>query len=370
MKIKSIILLILLILALGLKSQDSFEFILLDTLSSKCYSTFLDDQGYFISLGSTGNPANYEYDGLILTYTNSQDIDINIFHNPDSLTAFRFGFLMENGNYFVSGTIAANDGLIIKNLYILELNPDLEIIHEHIYGIPEMYNRISLYNLHVDSDSIIIINGAVDDPAPGNLDDLYIAKLNMQGELLNTAISTQFGADYQSEIIGKPDNSGYYFIGGFGDARLIDLDNDLNILGFQPYDPDNSYHGSIGVRWLTGDNLVIGSLAHQDVGSFYDLRMRVCGTDLEPILDTIIIDDGFNWLPAFSGLDLIDENNIWVATYPQMGKSTSDWEYGRIYIFDNELNVKGSKYFGGTSSLYLYSLKALDDGGCIITGIA
>ena len=183
-------------------------------------------------------------------------------------------------------------------------------------------------------------------------------------------LCTQFGADYQSEIIGKPDNSGYYFIGGFGDARLIDLDNDLNILGFQPYDPDNSYHGSIGVRWLTGDNLVIGSLAHQDVGSFYDLRMRVCGTDLEPILDTIIIDDGFNWLPAFSGLDLIDENNIWVATYPQMGKSTSDWEYGRIYIFDNELNVKGSKYFGGTSSLYLYSLKALDDGGCIITGIA
>jgi len=121
---------------------------------------------------------------------------------------------------------------------------------------------------------------------------------------------------------------------------------------------------------LSNGNFVIGSLANQEVpGAVYDLQMRVSDVNLIPIIDTVIFDDGWNFLPVYSGLDFIDENNIWTATYPLLGDSYSDWEYGRIYIFDAELNVKGAKYFGGSSSLYLYSLKALEDGGCIITGI-
>ncbi|OQX78621.1 MAG: hypothetical protein B6D61_05095 [Bacteroidetes bacterium 4484_249] len=371
MKTKVIILTIFVIMSIGLQSQNSFEFILQDTLSSKCFSTFIDDQNYFVSLGSTGNPDIYEYDGMILKFKTPEDVSINIFEKPDTILFLRFGFLMTNGNYFVTGTIDDNSDVDLKNLYIMELSPELEIINEKIYGIPDIYNKLYLYNLYVDSDSNIVINGKVEDPPPGNINDLYVAKLNLQGELLDTLINTQFNADFFSELLGKPDNSGYYLIGGFGFARLIELDNSLNILSYQPLDPNNSYNGAIGARWLPDGNIIIGSLANQDVpNAFYDLRVRVTGEDLEPIRDTVIFDDGFNWLPAINGLDYTDVNNIWVVTYPQLGKSTSDWEYGRIYIFDQYLNVKGAKYFGGTLSLYLYSIKALDDGGCIITGIA
>lgn len=34
------------------------------------------------------------------------------------------------------------------------------------------------------------------------------------------------------------------------------------------------------------------------------------------------------------------------------------------------MNLKGAKYFGGTMSLYLNSIKATNDGGCVITGEA
>ncbi|MEZ5198825.1 MAG: T9SS type A sorting domain-containing protein [Bacteroidales bacterium] len=368
MKIKFIILAGFILATLALKAQNSFEFTVQDTSSSKCFTTFVDEQNFFVSVGSIGSPIIHEYDGMILRYENPDFIVKTIFHKPDSIIFFRYGILLSNGNYFIAGTVDSNEDTNLKNLYILELSPEMEIVRENIYGIPLIYNRLSLDNLILGPDSIVVINGTLDDPAPGLLNDLYAARLNTQGELLDILISDDFNSDYSGEIITKLDNSGYYFIGEFGYARLIDLDNNLNIIGYQPMDPDNSY-SSVAVRRLADGNLVIGSLAHQDVGSFYDLRMRVCGIDLEPIKDTIIIDDGFNWLPVLSGLDFIDENNIWVVTYPQMVKSTSDWEFGRIYIFDSNLNVKGAKYFGGTTPLYLYSLKALDDGGCIITGI-
>lgn len=217
---------------------------------------------------------------------------------------------------------------------------------------------------------MIIINGEVDDPNPGLIRHLYVAKLNMQGELLDTLISSEFRADTGSDILIKPDKNGYYLIGSYEFAELIELDSNLNIIGFQWMDPDNDYHGHLGVRWLANGNMIIASLANQEVpGAFYDLRVRLCNTDLEAYKDTVIFDDGKNILPIYSGLDFIDENNIWVVTHSQDGKSTDDWEYGRIYIFDANLNVKAAKYFGGTMDKYLYSIKALEDGGCIITGI-
>ncbi len=359
------------ITAIGLKSQNSFEFILEDTLSSACYYTFTDDQNYFVSIGESCNPDIYECGGMILKYKNPDNIEIKKIHKPDTLIALKFGFQMSNGNYSVYGLIDNDNDLDYGNLYVMQLNQDLEIISENIYAIPSIYDRLSLMNFIIDNDSIVIIDGAVDDPPPGNINDVYVAKLDMQGNLLDTLFSSQFDADYKNELLKKPDNTGYYLVGDFGWVRQIELDNNINIVGYQLMSPDYGYYGAVGARFLSNGNIIIGSLVNNSVpNAFYDLQMRITDENLVPILDTVIFDEGFNWLPLLHGLDYSDENNIWVVTYPQLGKSTSDWEFGRIYIFDSELNVKGAKYFGGTSSLYLYSVKALDDGGCIITGIA
>ncbi|NOX45840.1 MAG: hypothetical protein GXO89_02555 [Chlorobi bacterium] len=371
MKIDVIRAILLAILPFWVSAQDGFEFIIEDTLSIKCFSTFIDDTGNYISLGLSGNPSNYTYDAMILQFKSPDDLKIEKYQKTDTSYSFWFGFVLESGNYFVVGTIDDNDDIYRKNLYVAEINPDLEIVKENIYGIPPTYNSLSLADLYVDSDSIVVISGMVDDPAPGWVRDLYVAKLNVNGELLDTTISSYYDNDSFGEILRKQDGSGYYLIGGCSFAELIELDNNINITGSQPIDPNNIYQGAIGARWLASGNIIIASLANQEVpGAFYDLRVRVSNTELDALKDTVIIDNGKNFLPMLSGLDFTDENNIWVATYPQMGKSNADWEYGRIYLFDNNLNVKGAKYFGGTLSLYLYSLKALEDGGCIITGIA
>ncbi|MEZ5199224.1 MAG: hypothetical protein R2764_23415 [Bacteroidales bacterium] len=370
MNLKLIIIFSVLFIPYNLISQESFEFVIHDTLNTHGISTFTDSQDFIITVGVSGDSDSSEFYAMILKYTNENDIQKKVFNKQDTVSLFKFGFLLSNGNYFLAGEIDDSEEYYRKNLYIAEIDQDLNIVYEKIYGIPTEYNNIWLYNLLLDADSNVIINAELNDSAPGNIKHHYFAKLNTQGDTLVTSINTQLGCHPGSELVQKPDKSGYYVIGGFFYSHMIKLDNDLNVTGWIQTVASNCYSGSLGAKFLSSGDLIIGSLAAQEVpGAFYDLRVRVCDTTLIPNRDTVIFDEGYNFLPLYSGLDFINENNIWVATYPQLGDSYSEWEYGRIYIFDANLNVKGAKYFGGSTSLYLFSLKVLDDGGCIITGI-
>jgi hypothetical protein len=112
------------------------------------------------------------------------------------------------------------------------------------------------------------------------------------------------------------------------------------------------------------------NMANQGVpGAYYDIRVRKVDDDYYTIKDTTFFDDGKNRVPMYSGLDYVDPGNIWVASFHQTWKSSKDeWERARVYIVDSDLNFKGAKYFAGDKEVCLYTIKALEDGGCIITG--
>jgi hypothetical protein len=369
MKVHILILNVFILFVGNLFAQGNFEFVYQDTLNTLGYSTFQDNQGFFVTIGSTSTQNYSGLDAMIMKYKDEDDVIVQKFHKNDSTSQYTFGFLKSNGNYFVAGEIDDDVDNISKNLYICEISQDLIILQEKIYPVPEIYNQLVLTDLYLNNDSTVIIVGYLDDPAPGWLRDLYIAKLNTQGILLDTLISSQFQADFFGEILDKIDNSGYYLIGDFGYASLLKIDNDLDLTGYIPMS-GYFYHGAIGARWLSDGHIVMGSLANQEFpGADYDLHMWVTDTNLVPLKDTVIFDEGWNFLPAFSGLDFLDENNIWVVTYPEWVNTPTTEEWGRIYIFNAELEVKGAKYFGESTPRYLYSVKALNDGGCIITGI-
>ncbi|MCF8369375.1 MAG: T9SS type A sorting domain-containing protein [Bacteroidales bacterium] len=349
-------------------AQDVFEFSVADSVNTYCISTFIDKSGNFISFGGSGLPGNRH--ALIMKFTNENDVVIKTFVKDDTTSVFSNGILLENGNYLVVGAIDNQVELYKRNLYVVEISESLDILKENMYPIPEAYDKFSLFDMLIRPDSTIFVFGSLDDSLPGDMRHSYFATLSQSGDLLNTTISDLYKSYYGNEILCKSDNNGYLAIGDFSFVNLIEFDNDLNIVNTIPMNSNYFYHGAIGARWLSDGNLVIGSLANQEVpGAYYDLHMRISDTDLVPLMDTVIFDDGRNWLPAFSGLDFVDEDNIWVVTYPQDETFPNTEGIGRIYLFDSGLNVKGAKYFGGSTPRYLYSIKALEDGGCIITGI-
>ena len=362
-------LLIVNLLTIKLISQSSFEFILYDSVSSICYDTFQDNDGYFISVGTT-TTYNFDGNGLILKFKGPDNIITKVIEKPDSIIGFGLGFQKSNGNYFIIGGVDKNNTYYKKNLYIIELNTDMLMVNQHIHPIPTEYGSFAIGDFLITSDNKVILAGYVNDYDPGGWEHyLCMIELDMDGNLINMKISQEYKYELMSELIENPQENGYYIIGDEYYYSMLKLDKDLNVTGKILMDPNNTYYTPIGAKWLSSGNIITGSLAG-GINNYYDLMVKICDTNLNVIKDTIIVDAGMNVLPAYRGLDFIDEDNIWMVTYPQYGKNTEEWQLGRIYLFDSELNVKGSKYFGDMKSLYLCSISATDDGGCIITGEA
>jgi hypothetical protein len=209
----------------------------------------------------------------------------------------------------------------------------------------------------------------LDDPAPGAENDIYLAKINTNGELLDTTIITDLNNHHGAEILKKLDGSGYYIL-GTGIHKKIVLDNDLNVIEYQDFPVGSVFSSPLALRWLPDGNIIVANMVNQNVpGAFYDIRVSIVDEDFNSIKDTTFFDDGKNRLADFSSLDYVDPNNIWIVSHVRGWKSSDDeWENARVYIVDSELNVKGAKYFAGDLDVYLYSTKVLEDGGCIITG--
>ncbi|NOX48090.1 MAG: T9SS type A sorting domain-containing protein [Chlorobi bacterium] len=252
----------------------------------------------------------------------------------------------------------------------MELDEELNLVQEFYYDVPNIYNSLLIQDAFFDANGIVILRGNLDDPAPGDENDIYLAKINTNGELLDTTIITDLNNDSGAEILKRQDGSGYYIL-GTGIHKKIVLDNDLNVIEYQDFPAGSVFSSPLALRWLPDGNIMVANMANQSVpGAYYDIRLRIVDESFNTIKDTTFFDEGKNRLAYYSSLDYVDPDNIWVVTYINGWKSSIDeWESARVYIVDSEMNLKGAKYFAGDLDVYLYSTKALEDGGCIITGL-
>jgi len=347
-------------------SQNSFEYISDDTLSSYRLSSFVDNQNNYISVGSKRDPNSTNHGASVLRFQNIENVIEKTFIKEGVHFGLAFGTQKENDHYFFIGHIFSP----IPQLYLLELDEELNFFQEFNYDVPNIYNSLLIQDAFFDEDGIIILRGNLDDPAPGAENDIYLAKINTNGELLDTTIITDLNNDLGAEILKKLDGSGYYIL-GTGIHKKIVLDNDLNVIEYQDFPNGENFISPLAMRWLPNGDIIVANMANQEVpGAYYDIRLRIVDEGFNTLKDTTFFDEGKNRLAYYSSLDYVDPDNIWVASYINGWKSSKDeWENARVYIVDSELNVKGAKYFAGDLDVYLYSTKALEDGGCLITGV-
>jgi hypothetical protein len=345
-------------------SQNSFEYIYEDSITAWCVSSFLDNQDFLISIGGSKDPSTMLFDALILKYQNTSDILVKKISKQEENLGFLFGCQKANNNYFFIGLSTIPN----PRLYIAEVSQELELVQEFYYSVPNIYNLLSIEDVFFDENGIIIIRGNLDDPAPGNVADIYLAKINTEGELLDTTIITNCYNQYGAEFLKKQDGSGYYLIGSSGYSKVT-LDNNLNVVEYADLPYEESFQTPIALRWLPDGNIMVAHMVNVSVpGAYYDIRLRKVDETFTTLKDTTFFDEGKNRLADYSSLDYVDPDNIWLVSHNRTFKSSKDsWEKARVYIVDSEMNVKGAKYFAGDMDVYLFSIKALDD-GCIITG--
>jgi hypothetical protein len=121
---------------------------------------------------------------------------------------------------------------------------------------------------------------------------------------------------------------------------------------------------------LSSGNAILANRSTEITGSDYsDLEMRLYDENYNLLKDTIINHDERVSIPSYRGLDYVNEDNIWVATFERMwATGIMGSEVFRLFVFDKQLKLKGRKVFGGDTRYWFWDLLATSDGGCILTG--
>jgi hypothetical protein len=96
--------------------------------------------------------------------------------------------------------------------------------------------------------------------------------------------------------------------------------------------------------------------------------MRLYSPDKQLLKSTVVYHDKTIRIPEIRGMGFIDEDFIWVASFEDIPPGFSGAENLRFFVFDNEINLKGSMTHEGDTRYWLWDLLATNDTACIVSG--
>jgi hypothetical protein len=299
------------------------------------------------------------------------------FTKQDTSYDFQFGFQKANGNFFIMGTLT--DTVSLHNMdvsYFCELDTAFGLVWEKTYKLPAPYKNHQMLDFVLDADSNVLIEGRADFSEYSSNDDLFIAKINQNGDMQQFKLYEDWH-DYGNYgvFMHNYDSTGYVLLGDFPQNSFVrewvELDQDLEITGFvSVIDLQHYIFTPASAKWLPNGNLIMANRANVEPGADEDLYVKVMDQDLNNLHDTLILySNEPTYISVKNGMDYTDPNNIWLGTFYGVPPGFSWDEVFRIHIFDSNGNLKGRKVYGGDKSYWFFDLKATSDGGCIMTGM-
>jgi hypothetical protein len=366
---QQLLLAVILFLFLNVKGQNSFEYIISTQNYEFGYSGFEGDDYYYV-LGFIDSSEEILPKAVICKFSDDNDLIKNEITKEDTSSMFFFGTKNISGNLLLVGAVSDSaSSEHLRNLYICEMTTELEIISEkYHYFIPVGYDFFMIFDMVIDHDNHIVLAGNLEN-YEGTTDYCFlIVKLDMDGNLLNHNYieSIHFDGRYRADLLAKQDGSGYYYFNG-GSYEWVEFNNDLEFVGGDyKLEWGHSLGDPVTVKYLPDGNLAF--VSQSDYGtSYYNMHMQIFTDEFQCILDTVFVEEGRQCPAILKGMDFIDPENIWVVAFNDWIAPTGTEIY-KIYIFDSDLNVKGSKYYGGDTRYDFYHLLATQDGGCLLTG--
>jgi len=114
----------------------------------------------------------------------------------------------------------------------------------------------------------------------------------------------------------------------------------------------------VTVSWLSTGNFITANRFFDTSNDTKGLEMRLYSPDKQLLKSTVVYHDKQIRIPELRGMGFTDENNIWVATFEDIPPDFAGAENIRFFVFDNEINLKGSMTHGGEIRYWLWDLLA------------
>jgi hypothetical protein len=371
--------LILLLLGLPAIAQQGFEMIFGEPQVGEWVVHTLEHQDYYYSLGQRSISPDTHVSKPIIYKINMDGVIIQhvTFPKPDTSYGIQFGIPKSNGNLLCFGLLAHESSPFhARHTYVCEISPNLELIWEKTDTIlePQPQTRHWLRNFLITPGNEVIIQGVLDTAMYGNTKFIFLAKYDFEGNRLDYRSFYNCTDFDEGSLMLNADSTGFYLFGELEVKPIfrtwIEFDLELNYLGSGVLPTNNTPSWApVTAKRLSNGNFVTANRFTETGTLKKGVEMRLYNTDLELLKSTLVYHDKKVFIPVRRGLGFIDDNNIWVATFEDIPTGFVGTEDIRFFVFDNEVNLKGSKVHEGDTRYWLFDLLATSDSGCLVSGI-
>lgn len=339
----------------------------------------LEKDGYYYSFGNRSNYYTNIQEPLVLKIgEDGVMVRESSFCKQDTMYGFHYAHPKSNGNFLVLGYLKHYQDSRHNTIYVCELTSNLEVVWEKMDTIPfdSPYSGIEMENTLITPDGLILLQGKFTLEQYGSSNFVFFAKYDLNGNQVDfVAHLNCVDHNNGSTLFYDVDSTAFFLIGSLTHdiayRNYIKFGLDLNVIESGEFENSTSFlFDPISAVRLSNGNAILANRSTEITGSDYsDLEMRLYDENFNLIKDTIINHDERVSIPTYRGLDYVNEDNIWVATFERIPETgIMGTEVFRIFVFDKQLKLKGEKVFGGDTRYWFWDLLATSDEGCLLTG--
>ncbi len=358
-------------------AQDAFEMAFGESGVSESIIQTIDHEGHYFAVGYQIYPGSNERAMVFYKLDYSGDI-ISTVDYPKPDTAYHIDFCMPKtyGNLLCFGSLKhIGNPLRSRHTYVCEISPNLDLIWEKTDSIVEDHPHAShwLKTFLLTHENEVIIQGVVDTTEYGNNNFLFFAKYDLEGNRLEYKSFMNYKDRNLGSLMLNTDSSGFYLFGQLTVEPTvrswIEFDFAFNYLASGVLETNyDHFWAPVTVSWLSTGNFITANRFFDTSNDIKGLEMRLYSSEKQLLKSTVVYHDKTIRIPERRGMGFIDENNIWVATFEPIPPDFTGEENIRFFVFDNDINLKGSMTHEGEIRYWLWDLLATNDTACIISG--
>lgn len=352
---------------------------------------YMTEDGAFFKGGCCNDGGNYilgvcdENDNGIYSnaYAMYVDIDGNYITRKfcyDYKSEFSNAVCLDNGNAFVVGI---KGGALYDNVYdslwIVILNPELEILEEHCYSFEEPYKTWT-NDIYMDFDNdgnVIILADVSEKDYPWVTNGVYVVlKCDVCGNVLKMRYFPDghgLSGARPTGIIRVPDSDRMMLLGRAfyvtGVHSMAYINSDLELVATYPI-PWMERVWNYSDYWKDDNHFLMASQT-----SYYDgndsYYAAVFEVDSEGnYVDTLVYDrvDTADYTAQFGSMAYFNDETIYIVTYWESGLNEEPNDVV-VLMIDKNLNLLGvKKLIFDNVKMRPMHCKVTADGGCLVYG--
>jgi len=280
---------------------------------------------------------------------------------------FACGYKLENSKY---------------SFWLRKYDYNFQLLKELSFSISG-YLYLYCNPIIVNKKNNIIISFSCD--STSNIEYANLLEINPNCEIIKYKKFMFYPMDYIWEIIQK-DSIYYTFVGGLLHKApfcvVYKLDSAFNILNVYNYSLPWSNTYLNNTKWLNDSIILLSGETDNYIPPHLEKTKKILeetkiikikvDTCLHTINDTLFTkNDSNNFIGWKKNLDFVDVNNIFLGSFATKdggGYFSNYYSHLVLYKIDSAFHLKWEKEYGGDANYVLISIKATQDGGCVLAG--